>query len=108
MLCAISLFDGYLGTLITQTMTYVADGFGVEGDRAQGVTLAAVRLAIFLALPLVALADRRGRRNLLLLTVTAGVLLAAVTALHAVASRGSPSRRRSPAASRRPSACSSS
>jgi MFS family permease len=79
-LCAISLFDGYLGTLITQTLTYVADGFGVEGDRAQGVTLAVVRIAIFLALPIVALADRRGRRNLLLVTVTAGVVLAAVTA----------------------------
>ena len=79
-LCALSLFDGYLGTLITQTLTYVADGFGVEGDRSQGVTLAVVRLAIFLALPIVALADRRGRRRLLLLTVTAGVVCAAVTA----------------------------
>lgn len=79
-LCAISLFDGYLGTLITQTLTYVADGFGIEGDRSQGVTLAVVRLAIFLALPLVALADRRGRRTILLLAVTTGVLLAAVTA----------------------------
>jgi MFS family permease len=79
-LCAISLFDGYLGTLITQTLTYVSDGFGVEGDRAQGVTLAVVRLAIFLALPLATLADRRGRRHVLLLAVTAGVLLAALTA----------------------------
>ena len=79
-LCAISLFDGYLGTLITQTLTYVADGFGIEGDRAQGVALAVVRLAILLALPLVALADRRGRRGLLLLTVVAGVALAATTA----------------------------
>ena len=51
-LCAISLFDGYLGTLITQTMTYVADGFHIEGDRSQGVALAVVRIAIFLALPL--------------------------------------------------------
>ena len=80
-LCAISLFDGYLGTLITQTLTYVADGFGVEGDRAQGITLAIVRLAIFLALPLAALADRRGRRALLLVSVTAGTVVAAITAL---------------------------
>ena len=79
-LCAISLFDGYLGTLITQTLTYVADGFGIEGDRTQGVTLAVVRLAILLALPLVALADRRGRRRILLVAVTMGVLLAAATA----------------------------
>jgi MFS family permease len=80
-LCAISLFDGYLGTLITQTLTYVADGFGIEGDRAQGVALAVVRLAIFLALPLVAMADRRGRRALLLVAVTGGIALTAVTAL---------------------------
>ncbi|HEX4904368.1 MAG TPA: MFS transporter [Acidimicrobiales bacterium] len=80
-LCAISLFDGYLGTLITQTLTYVADGLGVESDRSQGVTLAVVRLAIFLALPLVAIADRRGRRRMLLIAVTAGVVMAGVTAL---------------------------
>ena len=80
-LCAISLFDGYVGTLITQTLTYVADGFGVEGDRSQGVTLAAVRLAILLAVPLAALADRRGRRSILLLCATVAVLLTAVTAL---------------------------
>jgi MFS family permease len=79
-LCAVSLFDGYLGTSITQTLTYVADGFGVESDTAQGVTLAVVRLAIFLALPIVALADRRGRRQLLLLCAGGGVALSAVTA----------------------------
>ena len=79
-LCALSLFDGYLGTLITQTLTYVADGFGVEGDSAQGLTLAIVRLAIFLALPIAALADRRGRRKLLLVSVTAGTVMAAITA----------------------------
>jgi MFS family permease len=80
-LCAISLFDGYLGTLITQTMTYVADGFRIEGDRSQGVALAVVRIAIFLALPLVALADRRGRRDVLLAVTAMGVVLAAATAL---------------------------
>jgi MFS family permease len=79
--CGISLFDGYLGTLITQTLTYVADGFGVESDRDQGVTLAVVRLAILLALPLAALADRRGRRRLLLVCTGGGVTLTAVTAL---------------------------
>jgi MFS family permease len=79
-LCALSLFDGYLGTLITQTLTYVADGFGVEGDRPQGVVLAVVRLAILLALPLVALADRRGRRRILLHAIAIGIALTAVTA----------------------------
>lgn len=80
-LCGISLLDGYLGTAITQTLTYVADGFGVEGDRSQGITLAAVRIAILIALPIVALADRRGRRKLLLVCATAGVGFAALTAI---------------------------
>lgn len=80
-LCAISIFDGYLGTLITQTLTFVADGFGVEGDGPQGITLAVVRLAIFIALPLVALADRRGRRQLVLVAAAAGVGVSALTAL---------------------------
>ncbi|HYD09553.1 MAG TPA: MFS transporter [Acidimicrobiales bacterium] len=80
-LCGIAILDGFLGTAITQTLTYVADGFGVEGDGPQGVTLAAVRLAILIALPIVALADRRGRRQLLLVCTVAGVAFAVVTAL---------------------------
>lgn len=80
-LCGISIIDGYLGTSITQALTYVADGFGVEGDRQQGLTLAFVRLAILIALPVVAMADRRGRRRLLLLCTTVGVGFSALTAL---------------------------
>jgi len=80
-LCGISILDGYLGTSITQTLTYVADGFGVEGDGPQGLTLAFVRVAILVALPVVALADRRGRRRLLILCALAGVGFAVLTAL---------------------------
>ncbi|HVE95270.1 MAG TPA: MFS transporter [Acidimicrobiales bacterium] len=54
---------GYCGTLLTQTITYAAAEFG-QGRAAQGVSLAAVRADVLLAVPLALLADRRGRRLL--------------------------------------------
>src|ERR687894_635871 len=81
LLAVLSLIGGYLGTLLTQTITYAADGFGVHGDREQGQALATVRVGILLALVLVTLADRRGRRPLLLLTAAGGCALAATGAL---------------------------
>lgn len=80
-LAAASVMAGYLGTLITQTITYAADGFGVEGDRAQGYALAVVRAGIVGALALVALADRRGRRVVLVASAAGGCIVAATGAL---------------------------
>jgi MFS family permease len=80
-LCAASLVVGYLGTSITQTITYASDDFGLEGDTPQTVALAVVRLAVFIAIGLVAFADRRGRRLLLLGSTLGAVLFAATTAL---------------------------
>ena len=81
LLAVLSLVGGYLGTLLTQTITYAAEGFGVDGDRAQGRALATVRIGILLALVLVTMADRRGRRPLLLLTAAGGCAVAATGAL---------------------------
>lgn len=65
LLCVFSLFAGYLGTLLTQTNTFFKEDFGVsDGDIAWAG--AAVRVAALLALFVVALADRRGRRAVLL------------------------------------------
>ena len=80
-LAAASLVAGYLGTLLTQTITYAVDDFGVTGDRAQGGALATVRVGILLALVLVAVADRRGRRTVLLVAAAGGCLMAATGAL---------------------------
>lgn len=80
-LAAASLVAGYLGTVLTQTITYAADDFGVAGDRAQGTALATVRIGIALALVLVAIADRKGRRLVLLVAATGGCLFAATGAL---------------------------
>jgi MFS family permease len=65
---------GYLGTLLTQTITYAAQEFHV-GTGAEGVALAVVRADIIVSLGLVALADRRGRRVIALGGATVGCAL---------------------------------
>ena len=82
-LCLLACFqvvDGYLGTVITQTITFASDEFG-RNDTAQGVTLAVVRLGIVISLGVVALADRRGRHRLLVGTALAAVATTVLGAL---------------------------
>jgi putative MFS transporter len=64
LLATLSLIVGYVGTLLTQTMTFAADEFGAD-TAAQGDALAAVRIGGVLAIGLGAMADRRGRRLIL-------------------------------------------
>ncbi len=80
LLACVQVVDGYLGTVITQTIAFASDEFG-RSDTAQGVTLAAVRLGIVVALAVVFLADRRGRRNLLVVTAVAATATTAIGAL---------------------------
>jgi MFS family permease len=77
---AMSFVVSYCVVLITQTMTFVAEDFGVSTG-GQGFALAIVRLDAFIALPLLALADRRGRRRTLLLTATGTCILSALGAI---------------------------
>ncbi len=79
-LCGLSLLAGYLGTVLTQTITYAADEFEASKS-AQGGTLAAVRLGVLLSVALLALADRRGRQKLLLVCAVGGSLAGGATAL---------------------------
>ena len=72
LLAAIQIVDGYLGTVITQTITFAADEFG-RGSTAQGVTLAVVRVGVLVALGVMFIADKKGRRRLLLVA-TLGAL----------------------------------
>lgn len=76
----LAVVTGYQGTLITQTITFAAGQFG-SPDGAQGVALAFTRLDVLLFVPLVALADRRGRRRIALATAVAGTLFTATGAL---------------------------
>ena len=78
--CAAAAVATFGGSLLSQHVDYVGDSFDAS-DRALGATLAFSRTGIVIALVATALADRRGRRRLLLISF-AGVCLAnAVAAL---------------------------
>ncbi|HSS10327.1 MAG TPA: MFS transporter, partial [Acidimicrobiales bacterium] len=79
-LCALAVVVGYLGGLLSLTMTYAAKEFGV-GKTGQGIALGAVRINVVLALGMLMLADRRGRRRLILLTAAGASVLTAFGAL---------------------------
>jgi MFS family permease len=79
-LAGASLVTGYLGTLLSQTITFAAGEFGA-GSGEQGLALAAARVSVILALVLVAAADRRGRRALLVLCAVGGCLVTPLGAL---------------------------
>ena len=80
-LCMASAVAGYVGTSMSQTITYASDDFHLHGDRPQSVALAAARVCVFLAVAIVAFADRRGRRRLLLWSATGALVFGATTAL---------------------------
>ena len=79
-LAAVGLIVGYLNTLLTQTIAFAADEFG-STDRAQGVSLALVRCGVLLALVIGGIADRRGRRQLIIGLSIAAPIVAATGAL---------------------------
>lgn len=79
-LCALSLVCGYLGTILTQTITFAAKEFGAEPE-LQGRVLAATRIDIVIALTIVTFVDRRGRRRPLVAAAFGGVVITALGAL---------------------------
>ena len=79
LLATLMLVSSYLGTLLSQTLTFAAADFGASKS-AQGVLLAAARLGIVATLVVTAAADRIGRSRLLRTTMLAGcVAMGAVT-----------------------------
>ena len=79
-LCTLSMITGYLGTVITQTITFAADQFDASKS-AQGTTLAAARSGVLLSLMLMVIADRRGRQRLMVVCAVGGILAAGAGAL---------------------------
>jgi MFS family permease len=71
LLCTVSVVAGYLGTVITQTITFASDEFD-NSKGVQGAVLALTRIGVIISMVLLAAADRRGRR-----TVTIGATAAA-------------------------------
>ena len=67
LLCAIQIVDGYLGTVLTQTLSFATDEFGY-GTGTQGLVFGFVRFGVLVTLITAGIADRRGRRPLLLFT----------------------------------------
>jgi MFS family permease len=78
-LSSLALLVGYLGTLITQTIAYAADQFGAT-TADQGTVLASVRVGVLRSLGIVVVADRRGRRRLLLASIALSCVTAAIGA----------------------------
>ena len=81
LLAAVQIVDGYLGTVLTQTITFAADEFG-HGNTAQGLVLGLVRFGVLITLAAGVAADRRGRRGVL---VAAGIASCVFTALGGLA-----------------------
>ncbi len=71
----LAIVAGYLNTLFTQTIAFAGQEFGA-GDTAQGVAGAVVRVGGLVALVVASVADRRGRRIVLLWSAGAGCVLA--------------------------------
>jgi len=80
LLCGLAFVVGYATSVTTQTMTFAVDEFGIS-DAAQGNALASVRIGVLMSLILLAIADRRGRRAVLLGTVSAACVAAAFGAI---------------------------
>lgn len=75
-----SMSAAFTNTLFTQTVAYAAEEFGV-GNSGQGIGAAIVRFGILLCLPIVAVADRRGRRPMMILVAWAAPIVCALGAV---------------------------
>lgn len=72
--------SAFTNTLFTQTSAYAAEEFGV-GAGGQGLGAAVVRWGVLLCIPIAALADRRGRRPMIVATAWAAPLVCSLGAL---------------------------
>jgi MFS family permease len=79
-LCVVAVVAGYLGTLLTQTLTFAADELDAS-KTAQSTTLAVVRIGVLVTVLITALADRRGRRRLLMVAAAVGCVACAFGAV---------------------------
>jgi len=80
LLCVFAGVAGYLGTVITQTLTYAAAQFDASTSD-QGQLLASVRIGVLLSLAIIAVADRRGRRIVVIASVLGACVFTALGAL---------------------------
>ena len=79
LLCIAAVITGYLGALLGQTATFATEEFGAS-DRAQGVLLAAVRIGTLITVLIAGLADRYGRKRLLIFSLWCGCAMTLLSA----------------------------
>ena len=70
----------YANTLFTQTVAYAAQDFGIS-EQGQGIGAAIIRWGVVIALPLTALADRIGRRRLIIFCAFGAPIITALGGL---------------------------
>ena len=80
LLAAASMSAAFANTLFTQTASFAADGFGID-ERAQGLGGVIVRLGVVIAIPFATLADRRGRRQMIIIAAWVAPLWCALGAI---------------------------
>lgn len=80
LLAAASMSAAFTNTLFTQTASFAADGFGID-ERGQGLGGVIVRLGVVIAIPFATLADKRGRRQMIVVTAWVAPLWCAVGAI---------------------------
>jgi len=79
-LAIVAIIAGYLGSILSQTLSFAGEEFSVDSS-GQAANAAIIRIGTPIAFGVMWLADRRGRRLLLLSTGVVGCLLAATTAI---------------------------
>jgi MFS family permease len=80
LLAAASMSAAFVNTVFTQTVNFAADDFGI-GDTGIGIGGAVVRVAIVIAIPAAVLADRIGRRRVIVVVAWLGPLFALAGAI---------------------------
>lgn len=80
LLAAVSLSSAFVNTLFTQTVNFAATDFGIS-EQGQGIAGVVVRFGIVIALPFTVLADRLGRRRMIVTLAWLAPLCASLGAL---------------------------
>ena len=80
LLALVSLSSAFINTLFTQTVVYAAKEFDITNFQ-QGLAAAVVRWGIVITIPLVAIADARGRREMMIILAWIAPLATSLGAL---------------------------
>ncbi|MFN0028891.1 MAG: MFS transporter [Acidimicrobiales bacterium] len=79
-LTVLAICSGYIGTLLSQLTTFAGREFGA-GPAAQGTAQAATRIGILVVLVATVVADRVGRRRMLLVALVGACVVSSLTGL---------------------------